>query len=286
MRNKKRIGCLTAALALTFGMTMNVSAAEVQTVGLDEKLTVTFNGTEMVSNFTAEDINAQIGNVLPGGSVTIQVEVQNDSQDDTDWYMKNEVLKSFEEANAASGGAYTYELVYTPEGGSEQELYSNDALGGEQELHDSDAAGSGQEASEGEISQGLMMVNDATLGGDGYFYLDAMAPGEKGTVRLTVSLDGETLTNDYVDSQAAINLAFAVERTTQTVHDVTVREEHTVYQTGAPQVIIDDNMVPLAPKTGDENLLLPAALGAMVGVLLIAVFFGYQMKNRKEGQER
>ena len=270
MRNRKRIGCLTAALALAFGMTMNVSAAEVQSVGLDEKLTVSFQGTEMLSNFTAEDINAQIGNVLPGGSVTIQVEVQNDSQDDTDWYMKNEVLKSFEEANAASGGAYTYELVYTPEGGSEQVLYSNDTIGGERE-----AAGS----QGGEVSQGLMMVND------GYFYLDAMTPGKKGTVRLTVSLDGETLTNDYSDSQAAINLAFAVERTTKTVHNVTVREERTVYETGDPEIIIDDNAIPLAPRTGDESLL-QAALAGMTGVLLIAVFFGYQMKNRKEGQER
>ena len=80
---------------------------------------VQFTGNAMTSNFTSADIAAAVHALPPGDSVTISLSLENSSNGDTQWYMTNKVLSSLEDSSeAARGGAYTYELSYTDEGGA------------------------------------------------------------------------------------------------------------------------------------------------------------------------
>lgn len=85
--------------------------------------------------------------------------------------MSNEVIKSLEEGSSAKGGAYGYHLRYVNLSGEETVLFDSDAIGrdnGEEDLQ--------------EVTGSL----------EDYFYMDRLGSDQRGTVYLTVSLDGET----------------------------------------------------------------------------------------------
>ena len=54
-------------------------------------------------------------------------------------------------------------------------------------------------------------LKEATANLEDYFYIDTLDINQTGTVRLTVSLDGETQGNDYQDTFAKLQMRFAVE---------------------------------------------------------------------------
>ena len=155
-----------------------------------------FTGEKIESNFTSASIADEILQILPGDTITLEVSIQNSFEDETDWYMTNEVLKTLEESkDVAEGGAYTYILSYEGADGTVKELYNSDTVGGE-----------------GDVTADLEGLHQATDSLEDYFFLERLDKSEKGTVKLFVKLDGETQGNDYQDTLARLQMNFAVEK--------------------------------------------------------------------------
>ena len=262
---KKKVLCLVmagavAAGTMTAGTGIRVYAEDFTSQG---DWSVTFNGEGMESNFSSQEMADEIFGILPGDTIELKVEVQNNSQEDTDWYMSNEVIKSLEEGSSARGGAYGYQLRYVSVSGEETMLFDSDTIGGDE----------GEEA-----------LQEVTGSLEDYFYLDRLGSREGGTVYLTVALDGETQGNDYQNTLARLQMNFATEiAEPETVRDEdkiikrTVKEESkTLYRTQRV-------------KTGDESRILlysAIALGSGLALLGLGVVALKKKKNREEGELR
>ena len=159
----------------------------IGTVFADENTTTAgsceFTGKEMVSSFDSNKIAASVSQMEPGDSVTFSVDIKNNSSISTKWYMSNDVLKSLEDTQAvAENGGYSYILTFVGPDGKEDTIYSSTSVGGEKET----TAGKG--------------LNEATNSLDKFFYLKTLEPGEGGSVKLLVGLDGESQGNIYQDN--------------------------------------------------------------------------------------
>lgn len=189
---KKKILCLVMTLLMVVGASMTAYAEDYVS---SEDWTVSFTGEKMVSNFTGTEMDESILNIQPGDSITVKVNISNDSKKNTDWYMTNAVIKSLEDAvTVAEGGAYTYKLSYKAVDGTETVLFDSDVVGGENNLES--------------LKEGL---HQATASLEDYFYLDTLKVGEKGVISLYIELEGETQGNDYQKTLAEIQMNFAVE---------------------------------------------------------------------------
>ncbi len=187
---KRKILCLAASLLLMLSMSINVLAEDFEG---SKDWTVSFDGDKMESNFKSAEMTEDILNILPGDSITLQVNLKNVDEEKSDWYMTNEVLQTLEESNdAAEGGAYTYILTYVDPAGGEIVLYSSEVVGGE-DVKDEEG------------------LHQATNGLENYFYLGRLAANEQAVIRLYVQLDGETQGNAYQDTLAKLQMNFAVE---------------------------------------------------------------------------
>ncbi len=185
---KKRYQCLALVASLLIGSTVTVQAEEYTADGWKTQ----YADGKMTSNFDSSDVAGSVSSLLPGDSVTIELDLENQDKKSTDWYMTNEVLSSLEDSQeSASGGAYTYILTYTASTGEVTTLYSSDNVGGEKDS----LAGEG--------------LHEATQ--SDFFYLDRLESGSHGKVSLTVALDGETNGNGYQNTLAKLQMAFAVE---------------------------------------------------------------------------
>jgi hypothetical protein len=240
---RKRILCFVTAALLMVAAPLTAYAEDY--VGARD-WTVSFDGSKMNSNFKSAEMTEDILNIQPGDSITLQVNLKNDSKKKLDWYMTNEVLETLEESNAsAEGGAYTYILTYHDPAGEETVLYSSEVIGGD------NAAANGE---------GL---HQATAGLEDYFYLDRLRVGESAYIKLYVQLDGETQGNAYQDTLARLQMNFAVEK----INDETITEHVTKTITKTETVVIS-NVV----KTGDESpILLYSVLLFGCGVLLLVL---------------
>ena len=186
---KKRI--LTFAVTLTFVLAFSVTAFAEERQGA-EGWQVIFDGKNMNSNFSAANMDDEIYNMQPGDSVELTIALKSNFNGKTDWYMRNQVLESLEDAGKAEGGAYDYLLTYTDTAGETTTLYSSEYFGGEGRYN-----GVG--------------LHGATETLDEFFYLDRLGNGEAGTVKLKVRLDGETQGNDYQNTLAKLQMDFATE---------------------------------------------------------------------------
>lgn len=256
MKMIKKMSGLLLALSLFHGMTVPASA-EGQT-GLTQ-WRVTFDGKRMAANYTAADFADSFSNIQPGDVVSIEITLHNDCGEKADWYIQNNILDIFEEAEA-SNGAYTYQLTYTQPGASAPSLI----------LYDSRSVG-GDNKTNGE---GLNQINPS-LGSD-YLFLDSLENGEEARVTLTMGLDGETMLNAYQEKSAALSLYFAAE-IAETPVTVTETQTTTVVNRVVRNII--------APLTQDGNsLVLIGALAAGAAVILAAL--AWVKKHRKEKEEQ
>ena len=154
-------------------------------------LQVTYDGSKLTSNLNMKDALSEL---QPGDTVTIKIAVNNKADGETDWWMKNSIIDSFEDSSEASGGAYSYELSYNGE-----TIFANGIFGGENTTN----------------GEGLNKVSAAL---EDFFFLETMSNGDTGEVVLKVSLDGETQGNIYQNTAADLDFTFAVEpRETETV---------------------------------------------------------------------
>lgn len=215
------------------------------------------NGKKIVSNFDSGTLADEAGNVQPGDSITLKVEIKNSDTGSTDWYMTNEAIQSLEDAaDVAQGGAYSYRLAYKGPKGQEIEIYNSENVGGE--------------STTGKL-EGLHQATD-TL--NDYFYLDRLESGKSGTVTLKVTVEGETQNNDYQKTLAKLQMTFAVEKVTASVVKHTPGKVHT-----------ETRMITNRVQTGDTaHILLFCLLGLTSGLVLL--FIGVKSsKRRKNGQK-
>lgn len=129
---RKKIWKLLLAVSLLASMTMT-AYAETSYGKSDWSVRFT-NDKKMVSTFKTSDLNDAIYGIQPGDNVIITLELKNENNTATDWYMTNEVLYSLEDRSANSatgGGAYTYKLAYTAPDGTVTSLFDSDTVGGE-----------------------------------------------------------------------------------------------------------------------------------------------------------
>ncbi len=254
---RKTLLCLFAAVICIMNLTVAVSAEEFNG---SNSWNVEFDGNKMKSNFKSSEMTEEIYQLLPGDIIHLQVEIQNSGSNAVNWYMTNEVLRSLEESqSAAEGGAYTYILTYVNSKNEETVLYSSESVGGE----GSSAAGVG--------------LNQATNSMEEYFFLDRLESGSKGTVYLTVGLDGETQGNGYQDTLARLRMNFAAEE--EASISSRTRTPHTATP-GGPETP-DRNL----PKTGDETNMLPYCIAALISGTVLLLFGLSALKKTREETE-
>lgn len=243
---KKRFMCLAMALMVLFITLTSVQAKEL--VGSDQ-WKVSFDGNQVSTNFGKDQMNDELSNIQPGDSLTLKVHVKNKTDQATDWYMTNDILKTLEDGTKATNGAYGYRLSYVDQSQKETIIYESSALGGDD-------------------SKGLKSIK----GLDDYFYLGRLDKADQGTVLLTLSVDGETQGNSYQASMAQIEMNFAVETVKNPAITVDKTEHKNIFTT---------------VKTGDNtNILIYCALGLVSGLLLVslALFFKKKDQEEKEGE--
>ena len=126
---KKKVLCLAMALVMLAGGSLTAHAEELK--GQDG-WRAEFNGKKIVSNFDSGTLADEAGNVQPGDSITLKVEIKNSDTGSTDWYMTNEVIQTLEDAQqSAAGGGYSYRLTYVGSDKKETVLYDSTTVGGE-----------------------------------------------------------------------------------------------------------------------------------------------------------
>lgn len=257
---KKNGLCFLLMLVLLAGTGLTAHAEELQ--GRDD-WKAEFNGSKIVSNFDSRTLADEAGDVQPGDSLILKVQVKNSSDSASDWYMTNEALQSLEDAaDVAAGGVYSYRLAYTGADGKETEIYNSENLGGE----------TGTDSSEG--------LHQATDSLNTYFYLERLEPGKSGTVSLRVKVEGETQNNDYQKTLAKLQMTFAVEKVTATV------VKHTSGKVRTETKLITNRVKTDRVQTGDTSrVLLFCVLGLASGILLlILAVVSMKKKNCKDGK--
>lgn len=239
---KKIVAILLAASLLVIPMTtafadeFNVSGGSVE-----------WDGSKI--NDQIKNINEQLNEMQPGDSLTYTVDISNSGAKDTDFWMSNKILASFEDNGTASNGAYTYKLEYSGPDGAEV-FYNSAAVGGD-------------------AQKGLYGVEDS-IDKDAYFFLGTLKKGQSGTVTVTVKLDGETQDNTYQDADASLELIFGVEEATPANRT----EKKTVTKTVSKSSDV---------RTGDDFNLMPVYIAALAGgILLIVAVTGRRKKAAEE----
>ena len=257
---KKAIRYICAATACAFLMTTPVLA--------EENTKVVF-GTDNEISYEGDAVNQQEGwylgevfnGMAPGDTRTQTIELVNENENTVSFYMAQDTLTTLEEANNASGGAYTVSLKV---GSSEADAVSMlDAVAGGYKTN-----GDTTEAS----NNGLADIDELK----DYTFITTLAKGEKRNMYLTISLEGEGLDStelsDYTAAIADLGVNFQVsydDSTPETVRNTVTRIENVV--------------IPLANavKTGDET-----QLAFYVGLLAIGVIIAIVAVIKKRGANR
>lgn len=273
---KKKLFHLVLPGVLLAFMTMNV-CAETSYGGSDWRVIFT-DEKKMESSFKTSDINDTIYGIQPGDNAVIELSLKNENKTATDWYMTNKVLYSLEDRSAnsgATGGAYTYRLVYTDKDHTETVLFDSDTVGGDQN------------------SGGREGLREATAGLEDYFYLDTLDTGDSGKITLEVALEGETQGNDYQNTLADLQMNFAVELNPidQRERERTSNREQEVVNREGDRRSEDDEagrgQGTSVVRTGDESDLTPFIMVSSVsGVLfLLLSMYGLVEKKKEEKKE-
>ena len=200
--------------------------------------TVTYtSGGELEDDYSQSAFATNVSGLQPGDDITMTFTLKQENDTAADWYMANEVIKSLEEG-PAKGSAYGYVLTFEGPSAS-RTLYDSNVVGGD------DTPG----------------LKEATEGLTDFFYLDTLQKGQTATVRLVVSLDGETEGNDYFNTLAQLKAKFAVDPQTP---GVTSRK---------------------VVQTGDDTNLFPFYVAmAASGALLLGIGIA-SLRRRKSDRE-
>ena len=251
---KRRI--LSALFAVLLLGSLAASASAETYRGDNNWVTFT-SGAAMESNFTTGTLTDVLYGLQPGDNSIFTINLTNQHQATTDWYMTNKVLESLEDASAnqaTAGGAYSYHLYYTRPDGTVRELYDSDTVGGENVT----PAGEG--------------LHQATNALEDWLYLDTLTTNQVGHITLEVALEGETQGNDYQDTLAKLQMNFAVELGTVPT---------------TPTTPSNPPSRTTVVKTGDETNLGPQyIIMAVSGVLFLILGIDSVKRRKNEREER
>ena len=246
MKKMRKITTILLTLVMMLMMSQAAFAQDRTANGGD----FIFDGTDLSWDESSGSIEEALSGLQPGDTVTIKISYKNDSDEKTDWYLRNEVLKTLEDASRAAGGGYSYKLT-------------NHGKTGTMDIFDSDAVGGSDRYEPSGIAKGLKAATDATEMED-FFYIDTLKANEGGYTELVVGLDGESQANVYENTAAELQLEYAVE----------LEETEDVYKYIHKKV-----------DTGDmTNLMIPAAVFTGALLLLVPTVLSYR-KDRKDGEE-
>ncbi len=212
-----------------------------------------YNGETITSNFDAAGPDVSQSHLEPGDEVDYVVTYTNNTKETTEWYMINEVLETLEKNNnQAENGGYTYLLQNVGPDGTVTTLFSNEKTVG----------GTNENEKGYTIPEGLKQATNAT--GE-YFFIQELKPYQSGKTILHVTFDGESEVNDYMDTQGALMVKYAVEKKAP----------------GSKTKIIYSHT-----KTGDPmNLLLIIALMSAALLIAILAILSWKRERREEGDE-
>ena len=232
--------------------------------------TVTFATDEQMHESYLEENqwHDEIRGLEPGDDITFNVTLKHEHPTTCDWYMANEVLKSLEEG-VAEGSMYGYKLTYTSPSGESKTLYDSSIVGGDR-------------------TGGLL---DATSALEDFFFLDALKQGETASVKLLVTLDGETEGNAYFDTLAQLKMKFAVELDEDVPNDNPPNPE-TPNRDNPPSPNKPNTPTTSTPnrtavQTGDTNNLFPFYVAmAVSGAVLLGVGVVSVRRRNKEKAAR
>ena len=253
---------LTLVLVLVMSLAVSVSAESQKAEG---HCYFNSEGTEIVSDFTSDDIVKLMSGLEPGDDFTFTVEFRNDYPGLTHWYMRNEVLKTLEQSyDRTQNGGYTYKLTHVKPNGEEQVLFDNSAVGGEYEMpvapEDATTSHGTENTGEG--------LHQATNASDEFFFIQDLGQNDKPAyTKLYVKFDGETEVNDYMDTAGELLVAYAVELDNGDTTTITKKKV----------------------KTGDStDLLTPVAtmIGALLLLILTAISFRKDRRAARQGAGR
>lgn len=246
MKKMRKITTLLLALACLLMMSQAAFAQDKTAQGG----TFVFNGNDIVWQNGSGSISEALNDLEPGDTIKIEVIYKNESSESTEWYLRNEVLKSLEEAGA-SGGGYSYKLV-------------NNGVTGNLNIFNSEAVGGDDTYEPSGIAKGLKSATNAT---QEFFYIDTVPAGKSGKTVLEVGLDGESQANIYQNKDGKLELQYAVEFT---------GNGETIYK----------HVPGKGVKTGDyTDILTPVMVGLVALLLLILTFISAKRDNRKDGEE-
>ena len=182
----KRVFSAFFAAVLAFSALPAAAMAETLN-GKTYNVTLTEN-ERMVDDFGTNEVTEQIKGLQPGDDFIFTIDIKHDHKTAADWYISNDVLKSFEDEDA-KGSNYSYEISYAGTDGTARTLYKSERLGGDG-------------------SAGLL---DAASNLDEYTALSELQKGQTGKVTVRVHLDGETEQNAYFDTLGRLKVGFAAE---------------------------------------------------------------------------
>ena len=245
MKKTKVLFMLLAVLVLTFTMSFSqLSFAFAENWEFSGECA--YDGEDITGDFDTDSMAASVQIMEPGDYLDYTVTYTNDSDNTTDWYMKNEVLETLEEnKDQAENGGYTYVLTNVAPDGTETVLFDN-SVGGENEDVD---------------LEGLLQATNAT--GD-FFFIQKLESGESGQTLLHIEFDGETEVNDYMDTYGKLMLGYAVEEQND--------------ETTIKRIIVKTG--------DTTNILPYAALFVGALVLLIVALFGMKRsRSGKDGDQ-
>lgn len=243
---RKYLCSFAVATMLLSSMIGCVNALEYQT----KDWYVKFENDKMTQNFTENDIIEMTNELQPQDELTLDITLYNE-EDAVDWYMSNDVLRTFEEDyETAQGAAYTYKLTYVNNNDESRVLYDSENVGGDD-------------------TQGGQGLHQATSTLKDYFYLDSFEKNQSGHIILHIVVDGETSNNDYQNTMARLKLNFAVEkRTTNTV----------VYQPGSN--------TSQKTLTGDQTNILMYVLMTICSLIALVCLICLYVKTRKKEEKQ
>lgn len=260
---KKKVMGFVAAGLMTVVMSMNAFASGNLKLSLDASGEFKYN-TEASNGKVKFGDNFE--NIAPGETRTATMTLENQYQT-ADFYISTKTLDSFEEANA-QGAVYEVKLV-----AGSRVIYDS-ALGGYVS------------------TKGLEELDDIL---SGYVYVDTLDCGENIDVSFSITLDGESVDNAYMQKDATIDFDYQAlfkepekvvvqqgESTTRVVNRGAVEYVPVNTKTiGDDAVALNDSLVgTMAAKTGDTYELV--GYGVLLTLALIICVITIKRKPQED----
>lgn len=293
---KKRIMNFILALTLVVAGTIGTASYAKANTEVKDWMTFTFmGGSDTDFSSKLADGFTPFSGVMPGDTITYNIKYENGTDKAAYFYMNAEVVNSLEEASKEVGGAYSYTIK-----NNDTELFSSKTVGGDA----TDKLGLTQASGDTGV----------------YFSLGAVQPEATGTVSVSITLDGDSQANVYMDKVAELQFYFRAE--TEAVENKVIEKENIVTHTTTnvvkqsekktvvrkptltldngnenELVEIDESQIPLAgetdifedsivasnPLTGDSIFpLIACGLTFISGLALILYYIKLKIDKKKE----